>query len=130
MEKGEQKLYERDDLTYSIIGAAMAVHTELGPGLLEKVYENAMCIEFSSRGILYERQKSITVTYKGEEVGDMYADILVEGNVILELKSVKELAPIHEAQLMAYLKAAKIKTGLLINFNVLSLKQGIRRFSV
>ena len=122
--------YKRDDLTYRIISAAMAVHSDLGPGLFESVYENALCLELESRGIQYEQQKRIRVQYLGEDVGDMVADVIVEDRVILELKSVKELAPLPEAQIIAYLKAAGIRTGLLINFNVVSLKSGIRRFSV
>ena len=123
-------MYEHDELTHAIIGAAIAVHSELGPGLLEHIYENAMCVEFGIRGIPFEKQKRMSVTYKSEIVGDMYADLTVEGKVIVELKSVKELTNIHRAQLMAYLRASKIKTGLLINFNVLSIKHGIKRISV
>ncbi len=123
-------MYEKDELTYAIIGAAIAVHSELGPGLLEQVYENAMCVEFRRRGIRFEKQKRMSVLYKGEIVGDMLADLLVEDRVIVELKSVKDLTGIHKAQLIAYLKVARIKTGLLINFNVLSIKKGIQRISV
>lgn len=124
------KNYEHDALTHSIIGAAIEVHNELGPGLLENVYENALCIELSRCNIPFEKQKQIAVSYKGECVGDMYADLVIEGKVIVELKSVTEIAPIHKAQLLTYLKLAKIKTGLMINFNAEKLKQGVRRFSV
>ncbi len=120
----------RDDLTYSIIGAAMSVHSELGPGLFEGVYENALCVEFKKRDINYQRQRRYQIQYAGEDVGDMIADLVVEDKVIVELKSVQELLPVHEAQIIAYLRAAKMKTGLLINFNVRSLKSGIRRISV
>ena len=123
-------MYEHDELTYDIIGAAIAVHSELGPGLLEQIYENAMCVEFVKRGIRFERQKRMSVAYRGEIVGDMFADLVVEDRVIVELKSVKELTGIHKAQLIAYLKVANIKTGLLINFNVVSIKKGINRISV
>lgn len=123
-------MYERDDLTFIIIGAAMAVHSELGPGLLENVYENALCIELAARNLEYEQQKHLEVLYRGRNVGSFYADLVVEDKVIVELKSVKDLAPIHEAQLITYLKLANIKTGLLINFNVVSLKSSIRRISV
>ena len=123
-------MYERDDLTFIIIGAAMAVHSELGPGLLENVHENALCIELAARNLEYEKQKHLEVLYRGRNVGSFYADLVVEDKVIVELKSVKDLAPIHEAQLITYLKLANIKTGLLINFNVESLKSGIRRISV
>ena len=108
----------------------MEVHSELGPGLLEQLYESALCIELSGREIRYEQQKRIAVKYKGQDAGSLFADLVVEDRVIVELKSVRELAPIHEAQLISYLKLSKIKTGLLINFNVVSLKTGISRFSV
>ena len=127
---GRIQHYEHDQLTFRIIGAAMAVHSELGPGLLEQTYENALCIELGRRGIQYTQQKRIEVQFRGEVVGEMYADLVIEDKVNVELKSVRELASIHEAQLLAYLKAAGIKTGLLINFNVVSLKSGVRRFSV
>ncbi|MCY3796996.1 MAG: GxxExxY protein [Chloroflexi bacterium] len=122
--------FEHDELTYRINGAAIVVHRELGAGLFESIYENALCIEFQQRGIQYQRQKRFQVEYQGEPVGHMVADLVVEEEVIVELKSVKELLPIHEAQLIAYLKAAKLKTGLLINFNVRLLKSGIKRISV
>ncbi len=124
------RAYEPDELTFCIIAAAMAVHSALGPGFFESVYENALCIELNRRGIRHHRQKRIRVQYDGEDVGDMVADLVVEDRVIVELKSVKELLPLHEAQIIAYLRAAGVKTGLLINFNVVSLKSGIRRFSV
>ncbi len=127
---GRIQHYEHDQLTFRIIGAAMAVHSALGPGLLEQTYENALCIELGRRGIQYTQQKRIEVQFRGEVVGEMYADLVIEDKVIVELKSVRELASIHEAQLLAYLKAAGVKTGLLINFNVVSLKSGVRRFSV
>ena len=81
---------EHDELTYAIIGAAIAVHSELGPGLLEHIYENAMCVELESRRIRFEKQKRMTVTYQGEIVGELYADLVVENKVIVELKSVKD----------------------------------------
>ncbi len=123
-------LHKRDQLTHSIIGAAMDVHSELGPGLLEHLYENALCIELARRNIRFVRQKRIIVEYRGQSVGDMVADLIVEERVIVELKSVKELAPIHEAQLITYLKLTSIMTGLLINFNVVALRTGVRRISV
>ncbi len=123
-------MYRRDDLTHEIIGAAMEVHSEMGAGLLEQIYENALCVELTRRGIGHQKQMRMPVQYKGVAVGDLYADLVVEGRVIVELKSVRELAPIHQAQLITYLKLSRIKTGLLINFNVVSLKKGVRRFSV
>ena len=122
--------YEHDDLTYRIIGAAIAVHTALGPGLFEGVYENALCVEFNKRDIGYQRQRRFRIQYDGEHVGELIADLVVENIVIVELKSVQELLPLHEAQTIAYLRAAQLNTGLLINFNVRSLKSGVRRLSV
>lgn len=121
--------YEHDPLTHAIIAAAITVHKELGPGLLEKIYENALCIEFSRRGIRYERQKRFQVRYQGKIVGELFADLVVEGRVVLELKAVKEVANIHKAQLLAYLIAARIKTGLVINFNAERVTDGVSRVS-
>ena len=118
---------KQDPLTFEIIGAAIDAHRVLGPGLLESVYEEALCIELDERGLDYQRQQRIAIDYKGRDIGDHYADVIVENSVILELKSVERLLPIHTAQLMTYLKLAKIKKGLLINFNVETLKQGIKR---
>ena len=125
-----QRIYDRDDLTFRIIGAALAVHTALGPGHFEKVYENALCHEFSKRGIHYQQQKRYRVEYDGMEVGDMIADLVVEDEVIVELKAVKEPPAVTEAQVIGYLKAAGLQRGLVININVLSLKKGIKRVSV
>ena len=115
-------------LTGQIIGAAIEVHKELGPGLLESTYEECLCYEFSLRNIKYARQQSIPVKYKGTKLNCEYRiDVLVEDTVILELKSVDNLQPIYEAQLLTYLKLTGLKVGLLINFNVPVLKQGIKR---
>ena len=108
----------------------MAVHSKMGPGLFESIYDNSLCIELDRRKITYERQKRFPVQYDGEHVGELIADLVVEEKVTVELKSVKDLLPIHEAQVIAYLRAARLKRGLLINFNVVSLKSGIRRISV
>ncbi len=116
-----------DPLTYDIIGAAIDAHRILGPGLLESVYEEALCIELEERGLSLERQKRIDIDYRGRIIGDLFADIIVESGVILELKSVEKLLPIHTAQLLTYLKLTGIQKGLLINFNVATLKQGIKR---
>ena len=126
----EPSHYKPDGLTFRIIGAALAVHSKMGPGLFESIYENSLCLEFNRRAICYKRQKRFSVQYDGVVVGELIADLVVEGKVIIELKSVKELLPIHEAQVIAYLRAARLRTGLLINFNVVSLKSGIRRLSV
>ena len=114
-------------LSYRIIGAAIEVHRNLGPGLLEEVYEAALAVEMNEQGIAFERQKHIPVDYKGHDVGHLRADFIVEERAIIEVKSVKALAPIHEAQLMTYLKVTKLKAGLLINFNEKVLTDGIKR---
>ena len=105
-----------NEITYIINGAVFEVNKELGHGFLEKVYENALLIELRKRGLSAEKQIPIKVLYKGESVGEYTADILVEGRVILELKTVDKLDKIHEAQLMNYLKATGITVGLLVNF--------------
>jgi GxxExxY protein len=110
----EGLLYE--DLTRQIIGAAMEVHRELGPGFMEKAYENALFIELNSRNIPIQIQQPVTVKYKGHTVSEHILDVLVDGKVVLELKAVDQLDKIHEAQLIAYLKTTKCKIGLLINF--------------
>ncbi|MCE2473866.1 MAG: GxxExxY protein [Anaerolineae bacterium] len=117
----------RDPLTYRIIGAAIEVHQILGAGLLENIYEDALCIELAERGLSFERQKHLEINYKGHDIGDLFVDIIVEDRVIVELKSVRELAPIHKAQLMTYLRVSNMGLGLLINFNVPNLTQGIQR---
>ena len=119
-----------EPLTYAIIGAAVEVHRHLRSGHMESVYETALCIELDNRGLSYERQKVLTVSYKGHEIGSFIADLIVENRVIVELKAVKELAAVHEAQLIGYLRLADLQLGLLINFNVAVLKQGIRRIAV
>ena len=120
-------LDKRVPLSYSIIGAAIEVHRFLGPGLLESVYEDTICVELDDRNIKYERQKRIELEYKGQRIGNLFADIIVENRLIVEVKSVQSLAPIHSAQLITYLKLRNIKTGLLINFNVPILRDGIKR---
>lgn len=118
---------EQSPLTYQIIGAAMEVHRILGAGLLESIYEDALCIELTDRKMPYDRQKTIQIDYKGRDIGNLIVDIIVENRVIVELKSVKQLAPIHSAQLLSYLKLTGLRTGLLINFNTPTLKDGIKR---
>ncbi len=121
---------QSDPLTYHIIGAAIEVHRVLGPKLLENVYEEALCIELNMRRLSYERQKKIELDYKGHEIGTFYVDVIVENSVIVELKSVANLAPVHEAQLMSYLRLTGLKRGLLINFSVATLREGIKRMVV
>jgi GxxExxY protein len=107
---------EINDITYAINGAVFEVNAVLGPGFLEKVYENALLVELRNRGLAAESQVPIKVSYKNECVGEYSADILVEGQVIIELKTVDKLEKIHEAQIMNYLKATGMVVGLLVNF--------------
>lgn len=118
---------EGRDLTREVIGVAIEVHRILGPGFLESVYEGAMTYELKLRGISFERQKEIAVTYKGHPVGQSRLDFLVEKTLVVELKAVASLTPLHEAQVLSYLKATNCSLALLINFNVPLLKNGIRR---
>ncbi len=104
-----------EELSFQVISAVFEVHNVLGSGFLEKVYENALVKEFALRGIKVEAQKEINVSYKGDNIGCYYADILVDGKIIIELKAVDKLSRLHEAQLLNYLKATGIKLGLLIN---------------
>ena len=117
-----------EDLAFRVIGAAIEVHRELGPGLLEGIYENALCIELKARNIPYEKQKEVPVMYKGQAIGNNFIDILVQDTIVLELKSVDKLHPVHEAQIITYLKISNKQIGFLINFNTRILKQGIKRF--
>lgn len=119
---------ELNDLTEKIIGCAIKVHRVLGPGLLESAYEVCLVHELKKTGLKAERQVALPVIYEGLRLdADYYIDILVEDTVVLELKSVENLLPIHEAQLLTYLRLANKKLGLLINFNVTLLKNGIKR---
>jgi GxxExxY protein len=118
---------ERDPRTGPIIGAAIEVHRQLGPGLLESAYEECLCHELHLRGMTFERQVDVPVSYKGLRL-DCKMDLVVEKQVVLELKCVEKLLPVHEAQLLTYLKLSGMHVGLLINFNVSLLTQGtIRR---
>ena len=118
---------ELDAIANTVIGSALEVHRHLGPGFLESVYEEAVAAELDLRGIGFERQKSISVSYKDRSVGEHRVDLLVENNLIVELKAVEKFLPIHKAQLISYLKAAGLPLGLLINFNEKWLKNGIQR---
>jgi GxxExxY protein len=122
-------MHEREnELSQQIIGAAIAVHRELGPGLLESTYEACLEYELLERKIAVQRQVPQPVIYKGVKLECGYRiDLLVENSIIVELKTVEQLAPIHESQLLTYLKLRHLWLGLLINFNVPILKQGIKR---
>jgi GxxExxY protein len=116
------------DLSHRIIGLAMRVHTRLGPGLLESAYEHCLCHEFDQHKLPYARQVDLPLDYDGIHLDCGYrADIIVANEVILELKSLEHILPVHEAQLLTYLRLSRCHIGLLLNFNTLSLKDGICR---
>jgi GxxExxY protein len=115
-----------NDLTYAINGAIFEVHNILGPGFLEKVYENALLIELRERGYQVASQEPLKVDYKDKVVGEYFADLVVEDLIIIELKTVEKLEKIHEAQILYYLKATGLKVGLLVNFK--NEKAEIKRF--
>ncbi|HEU5335840.1 MAG TPA: GxxExxY protein [Terriglobales bacterium] len=119
---------DRDRRTEPVIGAAIEVHRQLGPGLLESTYEECLCHELYLRGFRFKRQLELPVTYKGLKLDCGYRiDLLVEDTVVVELKAVEQLLPVHEAQLLTYLHLTKKSVGLLINFYVPLLRDGIRR---
>ena len=117
-----------EQLTERIIGAAIEVHRTLGPGLLESVYEECLCHELGLRDLKFERQVALPLQYKGISVSVGYrADIIVEGAILLELKAVERLLPVHEAQLLTYLRLSGMRVGMLLNFNTSVMKHGIVR---
>jgi GxxExxY protein len=118
---------ELDELAYAVIGAAIEVHRLLGPGFLESVYEEALCVELTLRGIRFARQLPIGVQYKGQKVGEARLDLVVDDSLVVELKAVEGVAPIHVAQILSYLKATRLRLGLLISFNVTTLRRGVKR---
>ena len=122
---------EKDKLTEKIIGYAIEVHRTLGPGLMESTYENCLAHELSLNNISFQKQLPMPVNYKGINLDCGYRiDLLIENEVIIELKSIKKLTSIDDAQILTYMKLAQIKTGLLINFNVNRLVIGIKRFKL
>jgi GxxExxY protein len=121
-------MLEHDALSDRIIGCAIAVHRELGPGLLESLYEEALCLELAKSGLSFNRQLELPVVYKGTLLsGSFRVDVVVENTIVLELKCVDAIASIHKAQLLSYLRLGGWKTGLLLNFKSTILKNGIYR---
>ena len=118
---------ELDEIAHTVIGAAIEVHRELGPGFLESTYAKALAIELRRRNIQFVQEAPIKLAYKGESIGEGRIDLLVDGLLIVELKAIDRLAPLHQAQVMSYLKTSHKNLGLLINFNVEVLRDGIRR---
>ena len=116
-----------NDYSRAVIGAAIEVHRHLGPGFLESTYEQALVIELRLRGVRFQRQVLLPLEYKGYPLGDNRVDLLVEEELVVELKAVDSLVGIHRAQVLSYLKAGAFRLGLLINFNVPALRDGVRR---
>jgi GxxExxY protein len=130
MNRRDAETQSHNEITEQIIGACIEIHRQLGPGLLESVYEECLCHELSVRGIRFERQKPLPIRYKTVLLDCGHRlDLVVEGMIIVELKTVEQLLPIHEAQLLTYLKLSSLTLGLLINFNVPVLKNGIKRIA-
>jgi len=128
--RGREGTQSLDALSHEVIGTAMAVHSELGAGLLESAYEHCLLYELNKRGLKAEAQIMLPISYDGQTIDAGYRiDLMVEDTIIIELKTVDKLLPIHAAQLLSYLKMADKKLGLLINFNVTSLRHGIKRIA-
>jgi GxxExxY protein len=125
---GQSSSFTENEITAKIIGAAIEVHRLLGPGLLESAYEECLCYKLNRVGLRFERQVQVPITYKGLRLDCGFKlDLLVAAAVIVELKAIDELLPVHKAQLLTYLKASRKRVGLLINFNVPVLKNGLKR---
>jgi GxxExxY protein len=118
---------ETEKYVAEVIDCGVIVHRVLGPGFIEPTYLNAMCLEFVSRGIPFETEKRYVVTYRNRPVALHRCDLVVRGRVLIELKAVSVLEPVHHAQVLAYLKASKLRVGLLMNFGGVTLKAGLRR---
>ncbi len=119
---------ELEDLSGALVDSAFKVHQTLGPGLLESVYEACLCVELTKRGIGYETQAPVSLVYEGVAIeAGLRLDMLVEKSIVLELKSVDKLLPIHHSQVLTYLKLTNLRLGLLINFNVGMFKEGVKR---
>jgi hypothetical protein len=128
MSENTETAEERDPLTHRVIGAAMEVHREMGPGLLESVYQKCLVRELKLQSIVCQLQAKLPLVYKGETLDDDFIlDLFFPGQLVVELKAVEKLLPIHEAQLLTYLRLSKTRVGLLINFNVRLLKEGVKR---
>lgn len=120
---------ELNRITNAVIGAAIAVHRELGPGHVEAIYGRALAIEFTHRGIAFQKEFPIALSYRGQVVGNGRLDFLVEGRVVLELKSIEAIGPVQRAQMLTYLRITHHKLGIILNFNVARLVDGIRRIA-
>ena len=123
-------MYDHDPLTHTIIGCAIEVHRELGPGLLEVTYEEALCIELTAANLPYKRQVRVPVLYKGHLIGEHRPDLVVSEKVVIEIKSVETLHAVHQAQTLAYMRVLHLPVGLLVNFNSAVLRTSIRRLAI
>jgi GxxExxY protein len=119
-----------DPLTEQIIGCAIEIHKQLGPGLLERAYHSAMCIELAFNRLKFERERSIPAEYRGVKIGDYRPDLIVESKVVVEIKSVSNYDPVFTAQMLTYLRVTGLRVGLVLNFNRPVLKDGINRFAL
>ncbi len=119
---------EQDPLTERIIACAIAVHRGMGPGLLESPYHAAMCIELAAAGLAFDRERLVPLTYRGVRVGEYHPDLVVESQVVVEIKSVQKFDPVFTAQVLTYLRVTGLRRGLLLNFGRPVLKDGIKRF--
>jgi GxxExxY protein len=122
--------YRHDPLTHLVIGCAIEVHRELGPGLAESTYEAALCIELTNAGIAFNRQPGVPVVYKGRTIGQYRPDLVIGDRLVIEIKSVERLAGVHAAQLLKYMQVLKIPVGLLLNFNGEVIRTGIKRLAL
>ena len=119
-----------DDCSELLIGACIEVHRHLGPGLLESAYEQCLCYELSELGLAWERQKVLPVRYKGLELQHGYrVDLVVDAEILVEIKAVERLLPVHEAQIITYLRLSGLAVGLLVNFHAATIKHGLRRLT-
>jgi GxxExxY protein len=116
-----------ETLVHDTIGCCIAVHRILGPGLLETIYSRAICLELTAAGIAFEREKTYPVMYRGELLCEQRLDFVVGGEIVLEIKSVEHLVPLHHSQLLNYMRVAHLRVGLLMNFNVVVLRDGLKR---
>jgi GxxExxY protein len=131
VEQKDQKVGKYEDGSETVIGALIEVHRALGPGLLESAYEACFCHELRLRGLAFERQRPVGITYKGLVIDCGYrVDVLVDDRIVVELKASERLLALHAAQILTYMKLLSISIGLLVNFNVTSLRQGLRRLSL
>ncbi len=116
-----------ETLVHDTIGCCIAVHRALGPGLLETIYSRAICLELTAAGIAFERERTYPVMYRGELLCEQRLDFVVGGELVLEIKSVEHLVPLHHSQLLNYMRVAHLRVGLLMNFNVVVLRDGLKR---